>query len=183
MRNMRLGLCSGVMAIALFPVSANAQESSQATGQASASVVRIISAQPQAMLAFGALTVNQQSGGEVVVYATGGSATYNGAVRPACGASSGCSPHPARFSVTGEPRHGYRISLPVSIQATGSRSGQMLEVTGLVAFSPSRPDVAGTGQLDGAGQDQFLVGGTLTVPAGSPADFYATDLPVTVAYD
>lgn len=143
----------------------------------------MISAEPQAELAFGAIVVDRFNGGSVVVFAAGAGTSYTGSVRPACGETSGCSPHPAHFTVTGEPGHGYTITLPITVTATGSRSGQSLEVKDLASSSASRPDQEGSGQLDGAGSDEFFVGGELTVPPGSPADFYSAHLPVLVAYE
>lgn len=175
-------LC-GALAVALFPVCAEAQSGDQALGQASAQLVRMISAEPQAELAFGAIVADQFNGGAVEVSAAGGSTSYTGSVRPACGDTSECSPHPAHFTVAGEPGHGYTITLPITVNATGIRSGQSLEVKGLASSSASRPDQEGSGQLDGAGSDEFYVGGDLTVPPGSPADFYSAHLPVLVAYE
>ncbi|MFL0354957.1 DUF4402 domain-containing protein [Erythrobacter sp. GH1-10] len=183
MNHVRLILSATALVIAIVPVSSSAQDTDQASGQASARVVRNISAQPQAALAFGAIAVDRQNGGGVVVSARGGATNYTGSVRPTCGATAGCSSHPARFSVTGEPRHGYTIKLPANVFATGSRFGEALEVTSLEAISIGRPEAGGAGHLDDAGRDEFLVGGMLIVPPGATADFYSADLPVLLAYE
>ena len=73
--------------------------------------------------------------------------------------------------------------LPLGLQASGRRTGHLLDVFDLQARSVGNPASDNGGQLDMAGEDSFTVGGRLSVGAGSPADIYSADLPVTVSYD
>ena len=176
-------LFSIVLPNCAFAVPAAAQDDSATSGNASASVVRPIGAVPQAELAFGAIVVGASADGTVAVYPADGVPGFTGSVRPACGGGSACGAHPARFSVSGEPGQSYRIMLPLGLQASGRRTGHLLDVFDLQARSVGNPASDNGGQLDMAGEDSFAVGGRLSVGAGSPADIYSADLPVTVSYD
>ena len=173
------------MALALAAITAGAPalaqpgDSQAAEGNASATVVRPISAVALTDLSFGAITLGNggATGGTVVVSATGGPATYTGSVRQTCAGSAACQPHPARFRVSGEPERAYRVTVPEAITARGSRTATLLPVAALVTASA-------TGwTLDRQGTGAFTVGGTLQVPDGTPPDSYRAEFPVIVAYD
>ncbi len=177
-------LAALVLAGAGVPGNAQAQQNiatGTATGSASASVIQPLAATALEDLSFGAITVGA-SGGTLRVPATGGSAVPGGSVRPLCGNAGQCQPHPARFAVNGEPGRTYSVTLPASLVALGQRHGTGLAVDDLGLVSRNRGASDG-GQLDAAGEDGFAVGGTLQVPAGTPADHYRAQFSVTVTYD
>lgn len=173
---------AAMLAIFALPGMVRAQDAT-ASGSASASVIRPLAATALEDLSFGAITLGSSSaGGTVSVPPDGGAAAYGGSVRQLCSGGGPCQPHPARFAVSGEAERTYRVDLPARIEAVGERSGTSLPVTGLRLHSTNRGSVTG-GQLDSAGEDGFAVGGTLQVPAGTPADVYRAQFPVTVSYD
>lgn len=67
--------------------------------------------------------------------------------------------------------------------AFGRQTGYPLTVSRMTISSTNGPTVLGGGQLDQEGEDTFFVGGTLELPAGTPADSYQADLPVSVSYN
>jgi len=52
----------------------------------------------------------------------------------------------------------------------------------LMVETSSTPGTGGSGRLDEAGQDRFMVGGTLQIPARLPAAHYRASVPVIVTY-
>lgn len=172
-----------VLSASLSPAVAQAQEMT-ASGRAAASVVRPLSATALADLSFGAISVggSQAGGGQVTVAPQGTGATYAGSVRQQCSGNVACQPHPARFAVSGEAGRAYRVTLPATIEALGSRTGTGLTVAALALLSANRASASG-GQLDAGGSDNFTVGGTLLVTPGTPADTYRAEFAVTVSYD
>ena len=164
------------------PATLRAEEAT-AQGQASATVVRPLTTRALEDLSFGAITVGQSAGGEVLV-APGGEATrYSGTVRQACGQGADCASHPARFAVTGEAGRSYSVVLPTGVQARGTRTGTLLHLSALTLATRNPGAPAGGGQLDAAGEDSFAVGGVLQVPAATRPDTFRADLPVTVNYN
>ena len=178
-----LALCGGLASLGLSTPAFAQQDGASANGRAQAQVVRALRARPLADLSFGALVVGQSSGGEVIVSPSGSAASYRGSVRASCLGNAGCSTHPASFAVEGEGGRTYRISLPASIMAQGSRTSIELPVTSINSRSRNFPAASFGGLLDASGHDFFEVGGTLLVPAGTRADVFRADLPVTVSYD
>ena len=179
----RRGLaCAILLGMAGLP-AAQAREAT-ASGNASASVVRPLSTTALADLSFGAITVGNgpAAGGTVIVAPQGTGASYSGSARHLCSGGPSCQPHPARFAVSGEGGRSYRVSLPASVAAVGSRSGAVLAVADLAMQSANSAHSAG-GLLDIAGHDSFAVGGTLLVTPGTPADSYRAEFSVTVSYD
>lgn len=67
--------------------------------------------------------------------------------------------------------------------AIGRRTGYPLTVSQMTFSSTNGSTALGGGQLDQEGEDIFFVGGTLQLPAGTPADLYQADLPVSVSYN
>lgn len=182
MRLWPTGAAALLLAGTLAP-SAHAQVVT-ASGSAAASVVRPLSAMAEADLSFGAISLGtgQAAGGNVVVAPQGGAATYGGSVRQICGGNSACQPHPARFAVSGEADRAYRVTLPTTVVAIGTRSGAGLAVADLALLSRNSAGASG-GLLDASGSDSFTVGGTLQVLPGTQADTYRAEFAVTVAYD
>ena len=163
-----------------LPVDVQAQASS-AQGDASASVIEPLTATALEDLSFGAITVGTD-GGTLVVAANGAGAQVGGSVRQMCSNAAQCQTHPAHFAVSGEAGRSYRVNLPDSLLAQGDRTGTSLTVDSL-SFASRNRSTADGGQLDVDGKDTFSVGGTLQVPAGTPADIYRAQFPVIVSYD
>lgn len=179
----RRGLaCATLFSTCLLP-AAQAREVI-ASGNASASVVRPLNTTALSDLSFGAITVGggQAAGGAVTVAPQGIGTSYSGSVRQLCGGGGSCQPHPARFAVSGEGGRSYRVALPASVLASGSRTGALLPVDQLTLHSRNSAGSSG-GQLDASGSDVFAVGGTLQVAPGTPADVYRAEFAVTVSYD
>lgn len=160
------------------------QAPGEASGRATATIVKPIELTSLAELDFGAITAGPQDSGAVTVPAAGGGASYAGATRPGCAGGADCQPHPAQFAVRGEAGRHYRILLPAGgVAARGLRTGASLSVAALTSAS-GRGTVPGPmGELDGQGEDLVAVGGTLEVPPGTRPDIFRADLPVTVVYD
>jgi hypothetical protein len=179
----RRGLIAAAL-LCLSTVPAAQARDASASGDASASVVRPLRTTALADLSFGAITVGggQTAGGSVTVAALGNSTSFAGSVRPLCNGGGACQPHPARFAVSGEGARSYRVALPASLSATGSRTGAILPVERLTLHSSNSAGTSG-GLLDASGNDRFTIGGTLQVAPGTPADSYRAEFSVTVSYD
>lgn len=155
----------------------------EASGVATATVVRPLRAAAVADLDFGTVAVAMGQGGSVVVSPGTAGATYGGSARAACRAGPSCgAPHPARFMVEGEGGRDYRIAIPSGATALSDGGGGGLAVEALTVRSSSRPGSGGAGQLDSAGQDQFEVGGTIRIPPGTPPARYRATVEVVVTY-
>lgn len=153
------------------------------SGDAIARIVAPLKVFPIAQLHFGSLVVGAQEGGTVTVRPEGGTTIYGGSARSGCALAASCGAHPGRFRVEGEPARQYRITIAATVRARGQSRGVLLEVSQLELLSLGLGSSTGQGQLDEGGRDQFSVGGTLEVPAGTAADVFRAELPVTVAYE
>lgn len=176
-----------VVAIALaalcpfLPSAAYAQE--QANGEVRASVAEPLYANTLADLSFGAVVVSQDEGGSVEVSAIGAPPVYSGAVRPGFTGSATNTPHPARFTVRGQALRRYRVEIPAELTAIGDTTGAALNIAALTIYSKTGPSSPTGGLLDKQGEDEFAVGATLIVPAGTQTDVFRAELPVTVTYE
>lgn len=153
------------------------------SGRAVARIVAPLKVIPLAELHFGSLVVGAQDGGTVTVRPDGGATVYSGSARSGCALGVRCGAHPGWFRVEGEPARQYRITLPPTVMARGLALPVLLEVRQLELLSRELGSSTGLGQLDERGHDQFLVGGTLEVPAGTAADIFRAELTLTVAYE
>lgn len=171
------------LALLAFASGASAQPDAQASGRAEAQVVIPVRAVPRADLSFGATVVGVAAAGSVEVAPDGSPARYGDSAKAGCAGSSDCLPHRAVFDVSGEPRRSYRVVLPETVIANGTRTGVGLPVSELRMRSLNASSEAGGGWLDDTGRDRFFVGGTLRVPAGTLPDTFRADLPVIVTYD
>lgn len=176
-----------VAAIALasnaMPAIASEADRATAPGHASAMVVKPITVAALADLSFGAIAVGENATGTVVVSASGAPVRYTGSARAGGTSLHHGIPHPATFSIAGDPGRSYRVSVPRSILAKGSRTGRELPVTRLVLRSANAPSASAGGRLDDDGRDLIDIGGTLSVPAGTLPDVFRSELPVVVTYD
>lgn len=176
--------CAGLL-LAAPPALADGLTAT-ANGRAEAQLVQPLVVTRQADLAFGAVFASQAPG--TVTVGTDGSLTFSGGAQPACIGGACLSTHPASFAVSGEPGRTYTVQLPASVVATGSVTGggtgpaPPLQVDGLNAASVNGASGGTAWQLDGLGQDQFDIGGTLHLPAGLPSADYQATISVVVAY-
>ena len=168
--------------LAIRSAHAAPTDTATALGTASAVVVEPLTTRPLDDLDFGAVVVSQSAGGSVTVPPDTAAATYTGLAASACSASD-CGAHPARFAVRGEPGRRYQVALPGEVYALGrSRASVSLLVTRLTMRTASFDAEGQTGLLDESGRDAFSVGGTLVVPASTPADRYEAKIEVIVTY-
>lgn len=170
------------LALAASPaLRAATPASASASGTASATVVAPITVTAVDDLDFGMLT-SGDSPGSVALAPLGSAATYGGGVQAICGATC-APPHPARFSVKGEPTRSYLVTTPpsVTIAPAGSGGGSAV-VESIQVATASRRSPDGRGQLDQLGEDRFEVGGTLRLEARAAAGHYVAQVPVTVTY-
>jgi hypothetical protein len=168
---------------ALSPACASDATSASSSGSASASIVQPITVRAIDDLLFGALAVGVKNGGTITVDPASGATTYSGGLQGVCSAAS-CQAHPAVFGVTGEPGRRYRIAAPASAMArsTAGHDGE-LPVTDLQIAVASLAGSDPVGLLAADGTDQFRIGGTLKVAAGSAPGFYRAEVSVVVTYD
>ena len=108
---------------------------------------------------------------------------YRASAFPQCSAQGECNPHRAAFLVSGEADRSYLVTVPERVVAFGRHTGSPLTVSQMTISSTNWPNALGGGQLDREGEDTFFVGGRLELPAGTPADLYQADLPVSVSYN
>ena len=181
--DLRFCLGAPLLISSLVPMPAHAQSGQSAQGSASAEVVEPIRAVSLADLSFGAISVARGGAGQVEVDPDGSTVRYLQAARPQCGGGGGCTPHPGSFAVFGAANQTYSVSLPFQIIARGRQTGRGLVVGDLETRSVNAAAQASGGRLDRHGRDTFFVGGTLSVPAGTPSDIFTAELPVTVSYN
>lgn len=171
-------------ALALAPIQyahAETPGSATATGTASATVVAPLTVTADGDLDFGTLT-SGNTPGSVTLGPLTASASYSGGVQAICAAAC-APPHPARFSVKGEPDRSYLVTAPrsVTIAPQASGGGTAL-VDAITVATSSRRSEDGRGVLDHQGADRFEVGGTLHLAAQATAGHYIAQVPVTVTY-
>lgn len=163
------------------PVSAAPQT---AQGETRAEIVEPLAVTTVNDLEFGGIAVPAGVGGSVNVDAASGEASYGGAAGFVCLGGSACGTRAATFAVNGEAGRGYIVTLPASARAfpvTGSGPG--LIVDQLTSSSRNQPDAVLSGRLDTSGDDVLRVGGTLQIPAGTPAGSYHAEVQIVVSYD
>ena len=76
------------------------------------------------------------------------------------------------------------MSISVADGGAGAAANDLISGATTLTFVPSAPSVASIASLVGGGADTFTVGGTLTVPTGTPTGTYtnAAAYTVTVNY-
>lgn len=136
-------------------------------------------------LDFGIVDAGDARPGRVVVTPGERGARYVG-TSAGCAAGSACPPpHPARFSVLGEPGRNYLVLVPDHLNVTGDQAMRSvtLEVSRIAVRVASHPAQGNRGTLDAVGRDEFEVGGQLVVPAGAPRQRYRLTIPVILQYN
>ncbi|MHA6316546.1 DUF4402 domain-containing protein [Altererythrobacter sp. CAU 1778] len=158
-------------------------ETSTASGTVSATVVKPLVLEPQSDLSFGAVTLEARGAGSVTVGAVPGAISHGGAARPICHGAAACDPHPARFFLRGEAGRDYQVQLPPTLTAFGGKPGSpSLQVESLTVATDSMAGAGPRGRLAPDGSDEFGIGGTVVMPAGTPPDTYRANVTVLVTY-
>lgn len=169
------------MAFACLALTAAPAAASDASGIASAVVLKPLALTNLAPLDFGTLESQPEREGTATIDPIRGDARYTGGARAACAGADCFGSRPALFAVEGEPGRNYRIVVPPSIEAR--IAGLRMRVDGFLARSESLPGSAFHGRLDKLGKDRFSLGATLHVPAGAPAVHAVLTVPVSVSYE
>lgn len=158
-------------ALALFPGRVSAQVENTV---ASVDVVPLISITEVSELKFGRVNSGSEVG--TVTVTTANARTITGAVT-----LFGNDQTTASYNVLGNASGTYAITLPVT-PINVSKDGVNLAVSAFQARSTST--ASGTsGTLDLDGKDSFVVGATLTLPAGTLPGRYAGTFDVSIAYN
>ena len=176
-------LVAGLAVVIAMPGVCVAGPKATEAGRASATVVEPIRAAPLQDLSFGSVTLRTAEGGSVEIYPDGSAPQYRDGSGPACPPESQCAARRGSFEFRGEPNRTYRLELPDLLEVRGIVTGATLLVGGITTRSDSGSGQPGTGQLDTAGRDILFVGGRLELPAGTAADRFRANLPITVSYD
>jgi hypothetical protein len=152
-----------------------------APGLATATIIEPLRVRVLADMDFGPIAAGSGNGGTVTIGS--GSARYAGGASAGCSGADCPNPHAARFVISGEPGRSYTITLPDSVTARAVDSPEgatapPLTVSGLSLHSGS----GGSPRLDAGGSDTVEVGGTIALPADSPATHYRASLSVIVTF-
>lgn len=141
-----------------------------ATATVDAEISSSLSASTSTGLAFGSLT-SGPLGGTVVVNPNGVRFATGGINLNTASVSS-----PALITIIGKPNATYAVTLPATVQLSDGGSNTMT-----VSGFASTP--AGTGQLDGSGQQVLSIGGILNVGANQPFGSYRGVMAVVIDYN
>lgn len=110
--------------------------------------------------------------------------TYSGTLQQACSAAASCAAQPAQFAVRGEAGRHYRVEYPAEAPAHPIASdGPSLTVAKLMHAFENSDAPGGRGLLGPGGGGSFRIGGTLDIPAATPAGTYRATLDIVVSYD
>ncbi len=168
------------IAILGFSASSFAQTGTNATANASATLLTPLKIEKTQDLNFGKIASSMEEGKAIL--STAGVVTRSGGVAVLTGIQATA----AKFTVTGDANQKFTMSAPASIglsSGTGSPLNLVLDYKtdlGATLTAPSSTGVVLTG-----GSREILVGGTLTVPANTVAGVYKneTELKITVSYE
>ena len=169
----KLGLLlASLFVMTLATQQVKAQTGASASAEAKATVVTVISITKTSDLNFGSFAPSATDG-TISVELTG--------TRSVTGGITLLDQEGKRalFTVNGTPNESYYVKLPTedgnTIPLTGPQGADPLIITSLVHNAE--------GLLDEDGEEQFSVGGTLSVKANQPAGEYTGTFDVIVAYD
>lgn len=161
---------AGLLSIGGFALNANA--ASSISGNASAVIAGALDITETTPLNFGGIVQNA-AGGTVVVPANGGAVSYTGSITAAdAGATRGV------FAVTGDNSATYAVSLPTSFTIDDGIVTDTMTVDTITTDS-----LSGTNTLDGTGNDDVYVGGTLNVVGTEANNAYSGTFTISVSYN
>ncbi len=162
-----------VMTLATQQVKAQTGASASASAEAKATVVTVISITKTSDLNFGSFAPSATDG-TISVELTGDRSVTGGITL-----LDQLNGQRALFTVNGKPNESYSVKLPTedgnTIPLTGPQGADPLIITSLVHNA--------NGLLGEDGEEEFSVGGILSVKANQPAGEYTGTFDVIVAYD
>lgn len=177
---------AAIVMMAGFSTSVTAQTNTSAALTTNAGAVLII---PMTLvqtspLHFGTITLLSTAGGTVTL-STANNRTYGGT---GVAASTSVTPPSANaaYTVKGTYNQAYALTLPATITVTEEGLvGTMIisDLTVKFGTTTEKTAVAATSVLDTAGDDNFIVGGMLTVASAQIGGVYAGTFPVSVDYN
>jgi len=150
-----------------------AQDSDDATANASATIVTPITIDKTTDLNFGTIFKTPE-GGTVTVTAAG-TRSASGVNVLAQSPSQFSDFSAATFTVNGDPSATYTVTLPADGSVTISNGAETMAVSSFISNA--------TGNLNASGQEVFGVGATLTVAANQASGVYTGTFDVTAAYN
>ncbi len=161
-------------------ISKSMAQSTITSTTAGAVIITPISLTQESPLNFGVMAVLATTPGACIL-STIGIRTASGGVNLS---AAGVSATNAAFSVVGLESATYSISLPSTITVTETLSGtETMTIDALSVRAASNAADGFTGTLNGAGVDNFTIGGTLNVQAAQVSGIYSGSFNVTVAYN
>ena len=103
-------------------------------------------------------------------------------VIPASEKQAGAQGHSAKFRVEGSEYRVYQVFVQSDVVAVGQRTSHRLPVEEITVATRNSGAADRTGRLDGSGEDQIFVGGTILLTEEMPSDQYQADVVVQVSY-
>ncbi len=161
-----------VLATASF--SAQAQQTSSATGSASATILRPIAVAKNQDLAFGSVV----RGAGTVAVSNAGSRSVTGAVQ----ALASTSASQAQFTVSGEGGQAITVTVPGSITLTKAGGTETLTVS-TTNDLPASQSLSGSLGQSADGSLTVNVGGSITLAATTVTGAYAGTFQVSASYN
>ena len=140
------------------------------TATVTAEVIVVITLSNRSGLIFGDISTSN-SPGTVVLTPDGSRESTGGA-----GFNSTVASSPAVFDVAGEPNSTYAVTLPASV-VLNEQGGNNMVVDNFTSFPVT------TGLIDGGGQHNLFVGGTLNVDRNQLVGRYSGTMSVTIGYN
>lgn len=162
-----------VMMLATQQVKAQTGASASASAEAKATVVTVISITKTSDLNFGSFAPGANGG--TVSFKLDGTRSFTDGVTLL---DQGEMPTRALFTVKGTENAGFYVKLPDanSVSLTGPADAEPMKITSFVHNAGVNP------ALDGNGEKELIVGGTLAVNPNQPAGEYTGTFDVIVAY-
>ena len=170
----KLGLLlASLFVMTLATQQVKAQTGASASAEAKATVVTVISITKTSDLNFGSFAPGA-NGGTVSVELDGTRSFTDGVTL----LDQGEMPTRALFTVKGTENAGFYVKLPDanSVSLTGPADAEPMKITSFVHNAGVNP------ALDGNGEKELIVGGTLAVNPNQPAGEYTGTFDVIVAY-
>lgn len=95
---------------------------------------------------------------------------------------AGAQGHSAKFRVEGSESRVYQVFVQSNVVAVGQRTSHRLPVEEITIATRNSGAADRTGKLDGSGEDQIFVGGSILLTDETPSDQYQADVLVQVSY-
>jgi hypothetical protein len=155
-----------------FSVNAMAQQEGSATATAGATIVSPLSISNSRDLNFGTIVANSENAGTVTLAATSDATSSATGVTMAPGSVS----NTAIFTITGDEKRTFNITMPATVTLAGPGSKTML-----ITLAKNLDDA--NNSLATGGTSTLYVGGSLAVAANQAAGAYSAEFNVAIAYE